>query len=75
VKRPAGEHRDLVYGNNFQTKQAASSKTDELGSNAEKGRSASVGKIFNGRTKYEEMYRESRLKPDRRYDNGNFTSY
>jgi len=35
----------------LQTKQIASSETDELGSNAESGRGATQGKIFNGRTK------------------------
>ena len=70
-----GGHKDLVYGNKFRTKHTASSKTDELGSNAGKWRGATGREIFNRCAKNREMYSWSCFKHDRRRGNGNIAGH
>jgi hypothetical protein len=71
---PHGEHKKLFFENDFRTKQTAPSKTGESGSEAGKGRSTTVWKIFDGRAESEEIDRRSRFKPGRWRQNGNITS-
>ena len=72
---PRGEHKDLVYGNKFWTRHTASSETDELGSNAGRGRSAAGREIFNRCAKNWKIYGRSGFKHDRRRGNGNIAGY
>src|SRR5208282_931345 len=70
LQTPQGAHKDLITENNFQTRQLASSETNESGSNSKKGRSAAIREECHDCVKSGKFDAWNNVNPSHRHNGG-----